>query len=81
MPDNDTRPDTVVLAPELLAGYRDQLDSIRHQLSVILGSQHPSVGLLREAGEKLSEPGILPRRGPDHPAGYSPSVIGPDDQD
>ncbi|MFE3757459.1 hypothetical protein ACFXO9_24400 [Nocardia tengchongensis] len=80
MPDNHTRPDTVVMAPELLASYRDQLDSLRHQLGVLLGSQHPSVGLLREAAEKLSEPGTLPRRGPDHPAGYSPSVIGPGEQ-
>lgn len=76
MPDNETQPETVVLAPELLADYRDQLNAMRHQLGAILGGEHPSAVLLRQAADKLGEPGILPQRGRERTSGYSPSVIG-----
>ena len=72
MSDDDTRPQTVVLAVETLAYYREQLKSIGRELGVALGTGHPSIALLGEAAEKLAEPGILPQRSPDHPTGYAP---------
>lgn len=70
--DIDTQPETVVLAPRLRATYRDQLNTVRHELGAILGSEHPSVAALREAIDKLGDPGIPQQHDPDRPTRYSP---------